>query len=122
MLAGVLHLELLLWHQAMGFELVDRETRSLPPIQIRGIGVKPATASETSSKSTSDEEGECVTPRSSGQPAVKQALMVVCPPPPRKPRPVKRRLAPPPGGYYPVPSDLASIFVPLPMKKKIRVG
>lgn len=107
----------------MGFELVDRETRSLPPIQTPGIGVKPTTTSESSSKSTSDEEGECVTPRSSGQPAVKQALGLVCPPPPpRKPRPVKRRLAPPPDGYYPVPSDLASIFVPVPMNKKIRVG
>ncbi|CAL9115542.1 hypothetical protein MUK42_24868 [Musa troglodytarum] len=103
----------------MGFELIDRESRSLPPVRTRGIDAKPT--KEDPSKSTSSEEGECVTPKSE-QHAVKQPL--VCPPAPRKPRPVKRKLQPPPDGFYPVPSDLASIFIPLPCPaiKKIRVG
>ncbi|CAL9072534.1 unnamed protein product [Musa hybrid cultivar] len=104
----------------MGFEFPHREPRSLPPIQTRAIDMKPL--EEDQSKSTSSEEVEqCVTPRSEQQEA-KPAL--VCPPAPRKPRPAKRKLRPPPNGYYPVPTDLASVFVPLPCpaNKKVRVG
>ncbi|WOL17379.1 hypothetical protein Cni_G26171 [Canna indica] len=99
-------------YQAMGLELiVDGELRSLPPpIQ---------TPKRDHTKQA--KEVECAaTPKSSSEPDAGKLAALVCPPPPRKPRPAKRKLGPPPTGYYPVPSDLASIFIPV--SKKIRAA
>ncbi|KAJ8485652.1 hypothetical protein OPV22_018137 [Ensete ventricosum] len=105
----------------MGFEFPHREPPSLPPIQTRGIDMKAALEDDQSKSTSSEEVEHCVTPRSE-QLEVKPPL--VCPPAPRKPRPAKRKLGPPPNGYHPVPTDLASVFVPLlcPANKKVRVG
>ncbi|CAD5168435.1 unnamed protein product [Musa acuminata subsp. malaccensis] len=95
----------------MGFEFDVYELPTLAPIRTTG--------NDDPLKSTSTEDVECITPKSE-----EPVRALVCPPAPWKPRPAKRRLAPPPRGYYPVPSDLLSVFVPLPCppSKKIRVG
>lgn len=101
----------------MGLEFDAQESPPLAPIRTTGIDAKPA--EEEVSESTDNGEAECVTPKSE-QPVCQPVL----PPAPRKPRPAKRKLGPPPKGYYPVPSDLASVFIPLPCpgRKKIRAG
>ncbi|RZR84762.1 hypothetical protein BHM03_00011640 [Ensete ventricosum] len=71
----------------MGWELVNREPPSLPPIRTSGIDANPHV--EDPSESAGNEEvGCCVTPKSE-ETVLKPAL--VCPPAPRKPRPPKRR-------------------------------
>ncbi|RRT66847.1 hypothetical protein B296_00039798 [Ensete ventricosum] len=102
------------------FALFEKSIDAKQPSPTRGIDMKAL--EDDQSKSTSSEEVEhCVTPRSE-QLEAKPPL--VCPPAPRKPRPAKRKLGPPPNGYHPVPTDLASVFVPLlcPANKKVRVG
>ncbi|RWW39275.1 hypothetical protein BHE74_00055411, partial [Ensete ventricosum] len=104
----------------MGLEIVDvRQFPPLPAVRTTGMGDKPV--AEGPSGSGSEGEVECSTPKSEEH-EPKPAM--VCPPAPRKPRPAKRKLGPPPKGYYPVPSDLASVFVPLSRlrNKRIRVG
>ncbi|RWV95646.1 hypothetical protein GW17_00041715 [Ensete ventricosum] len=95
----------------MGLEFDVHELPTLAPIRTTGNDDPP--------KSTITEDVECVTPKSQ-----EPVRALVCPPAPRKPRPAKRRLGPPPRGYYPVPSDLLSVFVPLPCppSKKTRVA
>ncbi|WOL13470.1 hypothetical protein Cni_G22240 [Canna indica] len=107
----------------MGLEVEATELPSLAPIRTSTTRkVLDKMPWETTS---SEEEGaECVTPKSEEH-VLKPAL--VCPPAPRKPRPAKRKLRDPPArGYFPVPCDLLSVFVPLPpsssSSKKIRVG
>ncbi|RWV96577.1 hypothetical protein BHE74_00026184 [Ensete ventricosum] len=75
----------------------------------------------TGSKSNNSDEVECSTPKSE---ELEPRPATLCPAAPRKPRPAKRKLRPPPKGYHQVPSDLASVFVPLPCpgSKKIRVA
>ncbi|KAJ8497320.1 hypothetical protein OPV22_007872 [Ensete ventricosum] len=102
----------------MGLVFDAEESPPLAPIRTTRIDAKPV--AEEVSESTSNGSEECVTPKSE-QPV----CQLVLPPAPRKPRPAKRRkLRPPPKGYYPVPSDLASVFIPLPCpaRRKIRVG
>ncbi|KAJ0962238.1 hypothetical protein J5N97_030066 [Dioscorea zingiberensis] len=53
---------------------------------------------------------ECSTPKSE---EAKLKTPLVCPPAPRKPRPSKRKLILQQQGFYPVPADLASVFLPL---------
>ncbi|CAL9766201.1 unnamed protein product [Musa acuminata subsp. burmannicoides] len=104
----------------MGLELVDvREFPPLPAVRTTGTGDKPV--AQGPSESGSEGEVECSTPKSE---ELEPKPAMVCPPAPRKPRPAKRKLGPPPKGYYPVPSDLASVFVPLSRlpNKRIRIG
>lgn len=67
---------------------------------------------------------ECRTPRSpAAADILKQPL--VCPPAPKKSRPLKRKFPPVPSqGFFQVPDDLESIFLPLsePSSKKIRAN
>ncbi|CAL9172692.1 unnamed protein product [Musa hybrid cultivar] len=103
----------------MGWELVNRELPSLPPIRTSGIDANDR--EEDPSESTGNEEiGCCVTPKSE-ETVLKPAL--VCPPAPRKPRPPKRRYGSSPKGYFPVPDDLTLVFTPVSrlVIKKLRV-
>ncbi|KAJ8628939.1 hypothetical protein MRB53_022262 [Persea americana] len=65
--------------------------------------------------------GECHTPKSNDH-RIKPVL--VCPPAPKKQPPIKRKLMPPQQGFFVVPCDLSSIFIPIPTPpvKKIRAG
>ncbi|MQL75411.1 hypothetical protein Taro_007774 [Colocasia esculenta] len=65
------------------------------------------------------EEPSCATPKSADQHTLKPTF--VCPQPPRKARPPKRKRSPPPQGFFPVPSDLSLVFVPLPPASKIKI-
>ncbi|CAL9105122.1 unnamed protein product [Musa acuminata subsp. burmannicoides] len=103
----------------MGWELVNRELPSLPPIRTSGIDANAR--EEDPSESTGNEEIVCcVTPKSE-ETVLKPAL--VCPPAPRKPRPPKRRYGSSPKGYFPVPDDLTLVFTPVSrlVIKKLRV-
>nr|XP_009399598.2 PREDICTED: uncharacterized protein LOC103983960 [Musa acuminata subsp. malaccensis] len=87
---------------SMGSEVaVVGELPQLPPLEMTAVDA--------------DHE-ECVTPRS-------EEPVLVCPPAPRKPRTAKRTSpeSPPPREFFPVPRDLASVFLPLPPTKRIRV-
>ncbi|KAJ8634545.1 hypothetical protein MRB53_008812 [Persea americana] len=82
----------------------------------------PITPLQTAVKEPSDAvEEDCLTPRSDNH-TIKPPL--VCPPAPRKRRPAKRKSGSPQQGFFAVPRDLNLVFLALPMppKKKIRVG
>lgn len=63
-------------------------------------------------------DAECSTPKSEES---KLKIDLVCPPAPRKPRPLKRKLEVPIKGFYPVPADLASVFLPLCFRPNKRI-
>ncbi|URE07654.1 hypothetical protein MUK42_20633 [Musa troglodytarum] len=86
---------------SMGSEVaVVGELPQLPPLEMTAVDA---------------ELEECATPRS-------EEPVLVCPPAPRKPRPAKRPSPEsPPREFFPVPRDLASVFLPLPPTKRIRV-
>ncbi|KAJ8505526.1 hypothetical protein OPV22_006412 [Ensete ventricosum] len=86
----------------MGSEVaVVGELPQLPPLEMTAVDAA--------------EHEECVTPRS-------EEPVLVCPPAPRKPRPPKRTSPEsPPREFFLVPRDLASVFLPLPPTKRIRV-
>lgn len=90
----------------MGSEGV-KELLSIAPVQTK---ISPETV-----------VGECHTPKSNDH-RIKPVL--VCPPAPKKKPPTKRKLMPPQQGFFTVPCDLSSIFIPnpTPPTKKIRAG
>ncbi|KAG6513373.1 hypothetical protein ZIOFF_023697 [Zingiber officinale] len=106
----------------MGFEFIDLQPPSLPLISTRraGGGDADGSAGECLRQRGEEADEHCVTPKSA---TAKPEAALLPPPPPRKPRPVKRKLAPPPEGFFPVPTDLAALFVPVPQPatRRIRV-
>ncbi|TKY72785.1 hypothetical protein E2542_SST01530 [Spatholobus suberectus] len=93
----------------MGLEILE-EFRPITPVRT----VVPTARTfkhdlGTTKEVLNEDVEECHTPTS---PSKKLRTPLVCPPAPKKPRvPRRNNLDPPTQGFFPVPHDLASVFV-----------